>query len=193
MSDPTEVASTPDDLVDRAVRLMVRGSVDRRSAFHTPVLATVGSDGRAQARTVVLRGFDPVSRVVRIHTDVRAGKVAAVRRDPRIALVFYDAGARLQVRADATVSLHVGDAVAAEAWARSAPMARTIYAGPEGPGARLDGPQRAPAGGEGAFDRFCVLQGEIEALDVLSLRSSGHLRVRAAWAGGERSVDWLAP
>jgi pyridoxamine 5'-phosphate oxidase len=42
-----------------ALALLVRGVPDRRSPFHHPVVATIGTDGRPRLRTVVLRGFEP--------------------------------------------------------------------------------------------------------------------------------------
>ena len=49
---------TPTNLAAHALRLLARGAADRRAAFHTPTLSTVGLDGRPRARTVVMRGLD---------------------------------------------------------------------------------------------------------------------------------------
>lgn len=193
MSDPPDLAHTPDDLVDDALRLLGRGVADRRSAFHTPVLATVGLDGRPRARSVVLRGADIAARALRVHTDVRSEKVAEVRQDPRVSLVFYDAGARLQVRIEALASVHAGDEVAAAAWARSSAMARACYAGDPGPGAPLEAPPSDRPQGEGDYSLFGVLLCRFDVMDVLSLRATGHRRVLARFEGQGRILQWLAP
>lgn len=193
MNDPLVEPNTPDDIVDAALRLLSRGVADRRAAFHTPILATVGLDGRPRARTVVLRGFDVAARALRVHTDVRSDKVAEVREDPRVSFAFYDVGARLQVRVEARASVHIGDETAAAAWARSSPMARACYAGDEVPGALLLAPPAERPAGEGDFALFCVLLCRFESLDILSLRATGHRRVLARWEGQGRILQWLAP
>ena len=52
-----------------------RGVQDRRSAFHTPVLATQSPDG-PQARVLVLRAADAQARILTFHTDTRSAKLS---------------------------------------------------------------------------------------------------------------------
>ena len=53
--------------------LLARAVKDSTSPFHTPVLATVNKDA-PEARTVVLRHADPMSRQITCHTDWRSPK-----------------------------------------------------------------------------------------------------------------------
>lgn len=64
-----------DASLDHAWTMLVRGADDRRAAFHTPVRNTRHGDGAPDARTVVLRAADAVTRQLRIHTDLRCVKV----------------------------------------------------------------------------------------------------------------------
>ena len=57
-----------------AWQMIGRGVQDRRSAFHTPVLATQSADG-PQARVLVLRAFDLATRALTFHTDTRSAKL----------------------------------------------------------------------------------------------------------------------
>ena len=58
-------------LADIWMRL-VRGGADRRSAFHTPVVASVDADGLPQQRVMVLRKCIEAEAVMRFHTDLRS-------------------------------------------------------------------------------------------------------------------------
>ena len=192
---PQQPASRPDadDLAAHALRLLARGAADRRAAFHTPTLSTIGLDGRPRARTVVMRGLDVAERLIRLHSDVRSDKVAELRRDPRVALVFYDAAAKLQVRAEGIAVVHSGDDVAREAWGRSQPMARAIYAGAVAPGTPAAGPQPADAHADGGEANFAVIRCVFDRLDLLSLQAAGHRRLLLRWDGGNRTAQWLKP
>ncbi|MDW8443320.1 MAG: hypothetical protein RML45_02665 [Acetobacteraceae bacterium] len=67
--DPTLAA-----LLDDTWRGLVRAAADRRHPWRTPVLATVAADGAPNARTVVLRAVDPITRRLRLHTDRRSAE-----------------------------------------------------------------------------------------------------------------------
>ena len=69
--------------------------------FRLFTLATVGPDRYPHARTVVLRGFDPVERSVKFYTDCRSTKVRHIAGEPRVALLFYDPRSRLHLRVPA--------------------------------------------------------------------------------------------
>ena len=87
----------PATLTEAWARL-ARGVKDRRSGFHTPVLATIGPDGAPQARTLVLRAVDPQTRQLRFHTDWRSHKALAVAQNPRVAVHAYCVTAKIQLR-----------------------------------------------------------------------------------------------
>ncbi len=186
-------ATLPDTLA-WALALVARGVADRRHAFHTPVLATVGLDGAPQARTVVLRGLDPTTRQLRLHTDARAGKVAELDASPRASLLFYDAGAQLQLRLGGTATLHRDDAVADAAWAASRDFSRMCYAIQPAPGQPVALPPAAPLDSEAGRPHFCAVILHLSRLESLHLAASGHRRARFDWdATGTLSATWLVP
>ncbi len=185
-----------DATLAEALRLLARGVADRRHAFHTPSLASIGQDGAPQARTVVLRGFDAATRRLRFHTDARSAKVAEFVADPRAALHLYDASAQIQLRLAGSISLHAEDSVAEIAWASSRPMSRMIYALPSGagPGTPLDAPQPAPKDPEAGRPHFRVLVLSMARLEWLWLAAAGHQRACYDWdeTGASRAC-WLVP
>ncbi|WP_137124281.1 pyridoxamine 5'-phosphate oxidase family protein [Roseomonas sp. HF4] len=186
--------ATPEGALAQAFALLARGVADRRSPFHTPTLATRGTDGTPNLRTVVLRAFDPAARRLRIHTDRRSAKAAEVLTEPRVMLHGYDAGARVQLRLGAKATLHLDDAVADEAWTASRAMSRLTYATEHPPGAEVAAPPASPAEVGTARDNFAVLVLRMDSLDWLLLAHAGHRRARFAWdAAGRLAASWVAP
>ncbi len=182
-----------------AFRLLSRGVADRRSAFHTPTVATLGTDGRPRMRTVVLRAFDPAARTLRFHTDARSEKVADLLRDPRVCVHGYDVGGKVQIRLEGrAAAFAMGDLVDA-AWSGSQPMSRLGYGAQPAPGTESREPITVtfPAGpdeAEAGRVHFRVVVVTFDRLEWLWLDHRGHRRALFDWAGGEtpRAV-WLAP
>jgi hypothetical protein len=179
---------------DEAFRLLARGVADRRSPFHTPTLATLGTEGTPRARTLVLRGFEPALRVLRLHSDARSAKLAELAHQPRCCLHVYDAVAQIQVRLDATAAIHADDDRAEAAWAASRPFSRMCYAAPDAPGTPLAAPPPAPRDAEAGRANFAVIRLTFDRLEWLWLAAEGHRRARLTWKDGDAmEATWLAP
>ena len=171
--------------------LVSRGVKDRRSPFHTPSLATVDEAGRPDIRTLVLRGFEPVKMTLRFHTDRRAAKVAQLAGRPEVAVHFYDAARKLQLRcAGRAVVPPEPDGRTDAAWEATQSFSRECYRVEPPPGSRL-----AAGGGYAWPDRtdegrknFAVLLVELHRVEALYLAHQGH---RRATFGAERT--WLVP
>ncbi|MGG5808115.1 pyridoxamine 5'-phosphate oxidase family protein [Falsiroseomonas sp. CW058] len=182
----------PDALAE-AFRHLARGVTDRRHPFHTPTLATIGTDGAPRARTLVLRGFDAAARTLRLHTDLRSGKAAELAADPRCALHLYDAAGGVQIRLAGRATLHRDDAVADAAWAGSRVMSRAVYAVEPGPGTPIAAPLPAPSDAGAGRTRFAVITVRFDSLDWLELAATGHRRARFDWTTGAPEATWLVP
>lgn len=173
---------------------LIRAPRDRKSPMHAPVVVT----GDVDARVMVLRAFDGAAWRLRFHTDARAPKAQVITADPRIAVLFYDKDAKVQIRARGTGEIvRVGDEVDA-AWAASTNFARRCYLG-DGPGAASDLPTSGlPPEFEGiepddaqlvpARDNFALLRITVTAFDWLYLAHTGH--VRAQFLRSEGGQDW---
>lgn len=180
---------------EEAWRLLAQGAADRRSAFHTPVIATLGPDGRARLRTVVLRAVDRATGTLRFHTDRRSEKVAEIDRDNRIALHGYDPGSKIQIRIDGRAAVHMDDDIAKAAWTSSQRMSRVCYGTAPAPGTSIASggdftlPQNDAeiAAGE---DHFAVVVLTLSSLEWLFLDHAGHRRARFMADG---SGQWLSP
>ena len=176
-------------------RCLEKAASDRHSPMHTPVVATADAD----ARVMVLRGWDCQSRTLRFHTDARAPKVAVIESDPRIAVLAYDKEAKLQLRMRGKGRIEREGAIVDAAWRSADNFARRCYLG-EGPGAVSEEPTSGlPPEFEGvepsdvelipARANFAVLLIEVEAFDWFHLAHTGHRRALF----DEHGARWIAP
>lgn len=175
--------------------MMTRGVKDRRAAFHTPTVATLGADGQPTLRTMVLRACDKSARRLRFHTDIRSRKRDELRADNRIAVHVYDAKAKLQLRFSGRGQLHNKDSVTAEAWAASQPQSRKCYAQPIGSSHAINAPEIAADDlpPDSAYENFAVLLITVDELEWLYLAARGHRRIVFQWDGTTWQSQWLAP
>ncbi len=191
---------TLDNVLADCRNRFIRAPRDRKSPMHAPVVVT----GDVDARVMVLRAFDGENWALRFHTDARAPKAQVVDADSRLAVLFYDKGAKIQIRARGNGAILRGGPEVDTAWAASTNFARRCYLG-EGPGAVSDIPTSGlPAAFEGiepdddqlvpARENFALLKIALTSFDWLYLAHTGHVRAQFAksdtgkWAG-----QWVSP
>jgi hypothetical protein len=188
-----------DDVLRDCATRLIRAARDRKSPMHTPVIVT----GDIDARVMVLRAFDATQWRLRLHTDMRAPKVAAIAADPRVAALFYDKGAKVQLRVRGCARIESKGPLVDAAWAASTNFARRCYLGdapgassplptsglpPEFEGVEPDVAQLVPA-----RENFAVLLVDLTAIDWLYLAHTGHVRAQFAKAGESWQGRWAAP
>ncbi|WP_284124880.1 PNPOx family protein [Parerythrobacter aestuarii] len=174
---------------------LTRATNDRKSPMHTPVVATADAD----LRVMVLRAFDADSMTLRFHTDIRAPKAQLIGSGSPVGVLFYDKGAKIQVRTRGRGRIEQNGPVVDAAWAQNTNFARRCYLG-DGPGAASDtATSGLPSGLEGvqpsdeqvlpARENFAVLLVQVEHCDWLYLAHTGHMR--AQFDG--QDARWVAP
>lgn len=192
---------TLDDVIGDCRNRLIRAPRDRKAPMHAPVIVT----GDVDARVMVLRAFDSQAWTLRFHTDARAPKARVIAADPRIGVLFYDKGAKVQIRARGTGAILTEGAAVDAAWTASTNFARRCYLG-DGPGAASDGPTSGlPPEFEGvepdadqlipARANFALLKITLTALDWLYLAHTGHARAQFEREGAEGGWTgrWVAP
>ncbi|UYV14362.1 pyridoxamine 5'-phosphate oxidase family protein [Porphyrobacter sp. ULC335] len=186
---------TLEDVLTDCRNRLIRAPRDRKAPMHTPVIVT----GDVDARVMVLREFDSTAWRLRFHTDSRAPKAQVIDADPRVAVLFYDKGAKVQIRARGVGEILRDGEQVDRAWAASTNFARRCYLG-EGPGAGSDSPTSGlPPEFEGvepddaqlipARENFALLRITLTAFDWLYLAHTGHVRAQFARGDAERA-DW---
>lgn len=183
------------DLVGR----LARAAKDRKSPMHVPAVVTSDVD----ARGMVLREFDSERWTLRFHTDTRAPKAAAVAADPRMAVLFYDKAAKIQIRVRGTGAILPDAPITQSAWDNGSNFARRCYMG-DGPGTFSDTPTSGlPDDLEGvepsdeqlipARDNFAVLLVNLAEIDWLYLAHTGHVRAQFSQEDGDWKGRWVSP
>lgn len=215
MGRPTwETAGMTEERIQRATlsdqladvwRRLAAAAVNARDEWHLPVIASIGLDGRPEARTVVLRSVDPVARTLSFHTDRRSPKVREIERSGRLAWAFYERTTKTQVRASGVTTVHATDELADAAWARTTLSSRRCYLAPHAPTKTLeDWHPNLPDGlhaarpdaetSEEGRDNFALVRTRIDRLERLELHHDGHLRAAWDWGvDGAAQARWLAP
>lgn len=178
---------------------------NRDHGFRTPMVATSSSDFGPNLRTVVLRDAAREELRLRFHTDARSRKFAELLSDPRIAMVFYDAGENTQIRVQATTRVHHGDTHARALWDEVGLLSRRCYlqSGPPGlpwawptsglpPELERGPPSREES--ERGFVNFAVVECRVSRMDWLYLSFAGHRRASFAWdEAGQLQASWVVP
>jgi hypothetical protein len=181
----TELAAT----LDEVWRRLAHGVADACAPARHPALATVGRDGGAEVRTVVLRAADRATARLDVHSDGAAGKIDEIRAEPRVCLHVWDPAGNLQLRLRATAEIVTGAAVA-PLWAAVPTPARANYGGTPAPGTPIAAPDDHAARVDAA--RFAVVSCALREIETLHLGRDRHRRARfradTDWRG-----TWLAP
>ncbi|MEM9204765.1 MAG: pyridoxamine 5'-phosphate oxidase family protein [Pseudomonadota bacterium] len=203
MLDQQPLPSFYNDLDETGVeawRLLGRGVKDRRSGFHTMTVATVSADGLPDARTVVLRGVDHLARTLRFHTDSRSKKIEALKRQPTITAVLYDAKKKIQMRASGIATVHADTALHTEAWAATRSFSRECYRVTLAPGTPINDPEAVlfdPPGGDGeaGVEVFRPVTIQVAKLEWLYLAHQGHRRALYCYDANGNQTDgtWVVP
>ena len=157
------------------------------------VLAT-RAEGGVSARTLVLRSFEPEHRELILFSDARAPKIAEIRAEPNVCLVFFDPTEQIQLRAWGTARVETNTETAL-AWRRGlSPQAQKDYATKRPPGSAVetslpDLMQDMPD------ETFAVLAIRLSHVDGLKLGGTHHQRVLVDWRTGDGAptVNWLTP
>lgn len=139
--------------------------------FHTAVIATV-RDQEPEARIVVLRAADTVTRTLWFHTDRRSAKVASLSANARLSWVFWDAGENIQLRCTGTSCLDTPADLVAEHWEALHAGSRSLY--PD-------------------VDQFLPIRCTVDRFDWLRLDRAGHRRAKLHFEGDRWQGRWVEP
>lgn len=173
-----------------------RGTKDRRSGFHHPVVATVGLDGKPKSRIVILREATAASKMLRFNADVRTQKWSELNNQPAISLAFYDEAEKTQMRVEGIAVLHNNNAVAKLAWDNSQRMSRVGYGAQPGPGAAITSADafQLPDTDEDisfGFGNFGTIAIHVTSIEWLYLKVRGNRRVLFDLEAN--TAQWLVP
>ena len=185
------------------VRLL-NGAVKSRDPLHTPAVANLQEEGIA-IRTVVLRAANTINKELTFHTDVRSVKWNNLKKNAETTWHFYDANARVQIRASGTATLHHNDLLADIAWSKTNASSRKTYLSFNAPSTKsvvpssgllpeFDGENPSLEISEMGRKNFGVVVTKINWLEWLWLNSKGNMRAEFKYNKEEIiQANWLIP
>jgi pyridoxamine 5'-phosphate oxidase len=196
-----ETATAFDELWQLAWKSLQQGVSQGRSPFHQGVLATQGDRG-PEARYVVLRHANEENARVCFHTDNRSPKVQQIKDAPTLSWCFYGDG--LQLRLQGAAHLHQNNTTARDSWLEASVMSRRAYLATQAPGVVLSQPENEKSvtlgniamskdENEVSFTNFMLVEVQVLNMEVLLLKSSGHLRALFSISDNSHKAQWLAP
>ncbi|MGK9170646.1 pyridoxamine 5'-phosphate oxidase family protein [Inquilinus limosus] len=173
-----------------------RAAGARRRTLGRVGFATIDGRGAPALRTVILRAVDPAARRLEIHTDLRSVKVAEIRANPAAALLLYDPGEEVQVRAEGRAEMLPPGAALDAAWAATPGPVRAAYRMPGPPGTPIADPALPPPSTgwtEEGRENFAVIVLTVDRIDWVRLVPGADRRAAFDWTGGALQASWLIP
>ena len=183
---------------------LLNGSLRAKEPFHNPVVSNISGD-LPVSRTVVLRKVFTAEKKLFLHTDIRSQKWNDLQQNPNTSWLFYDAAARLQIRAGGKSTLHHDNEIANTAWQNTSVNSRKTYMGLISPSEKSDVPTNGlpasfkkasptPEESEAGRKNFAVVCTHVNWLEWLWLNSAGHRRASFNYNSNlEFDASWLIP
>lgn len=154
--------------------------------WRVAVLATMGGDGKPDARSIVLREVDAGERQLVFYTDARSPKVRQIAATPEGTLIFWSATLGWQLRMRVRLAVEDSGLAVSSRWARLQTSAGAAdYLAAAAPGSPLD----APLIDLGTRSHFAMITALAETVDWLELHPEGHRRALFGHGGPK----WLQP
>lgn len=151
------------------------------------VTLATSTNGRPDARILILRGVDRAKGMIEVHTDLFSSKINDLKANPNAVFLAWSPTRQLQLRLFADISVQSGSAVR-DLWEKVPETSRLGYGGTQ-PGSPIDSHKpRGPADSE----RFAVIQGHVNRVDALELGSPYHRRAIFEASDGFTG-RWVSP
>ncbi len=174
-------------LIHQACWQELAAAVQQRGhAFRLMGLATVDGDA-ADLRSVLLREVWADQRTLIFFTDARSPKVAQIQAHPAATLMVWSPALAWQLRLRVSLVVETDGLAVSSRWARlKMTPAALDYLSPLPPGA----PVAQPLPERATRAQFAVVTAQVQALDWLELKASGHRRAQFDAAG---NGVWITP
>ena len=188
---------SPEHLFNFCRDELILGVKKSKHPFHLCTFCSV-NDGKPFARTVVSRGMNQTLSQCRIHSDKRSQKNKHILTSPNVALVYYSAPQKLQVRFEGIAEVICNKEDEDYYFDTSSTHSQRCYAYPIPPGSDIEDKTKERLHPEILMDNFdqhrplarenfSAIKVNIHALDVLWLSKSEHIRIQ----GQRNENEWM--
>jgi len=192
------------EILNNIFQMIDHGAIDRRSPIHTPIIASIDSDGYPNQRIMVLREFDAKSQILRFHTDARSPKIQEITNNNAMSILAYDPHKRIQLKLYGEGQIIKEGNAVIEAWIQTDVMGRRCYLCEPGSGTMVSQPMsgisnalqsRRPTLEESETGRknFAVLLIKIHQIDWMHLNSQGNRAASFKKTDGGWNGHWIIP
>ncbi len=190
-------------LLQNCWRRLVNGAVVAKNAFHSPSIATMNGDF-PEIRTVILRKVLPEEKTLIFYTDYRSPKIEQIKANHKIAWLFYDEKARIQLRLKTIATIHHNNEVVLTRWNESRLESKTCYLVQPAPSTKTESPtdglaahfDRSHLTAESValgYENFAVITNVVTEIEWLFLAREGHRRAKFILDQDGVKKYWLIP
>ena len=182
-------------ILDNIWKHLIQSIDDLANPWRLPAIGTQGTNGPT-VRTMVLRSVDLQKRTLSVYTDIRSEKIPNFRKDPRIALLFYNDKTKQQVRAHGRSTIQHNNKTTELAWNKIELKNQYDYSAILPPGSKINPPsinQIDKINLTNAYLNFAIIECNITKIDWLQLSSNGHNRALFNWSGDTSIKNWATP
>ncbi len=151
--------------------------------FRYFTLATVGANGLARLRTVVLRQVSQDLKLT-IYTDNRTKKVAHIKANSQVSLLLYHPKNLLQLKIEGTAHLVFDEERLKKYWSGVQPSSRKDYITENSPGTEITNPDEVSYLEDTNY--FLMIDIVPEKIEYLKLKRPNHIRAKFV----KENEDW---
>ena len=180
---------------------LLEGVNKSSSPFHFANISTINFSGYPSSRTIVIREIDKKKYKIFFNTDVRSNKWKELKKNSQTTLHFYDNKLKTQLRFFGKTNLHYKNDIWKKAWDNTTLNSRECYASPYSPSTYINDPNKI----DEKFNKleksnlnkynknFGRIEINVEYIDWLYLKHSGHRRAKFTYDNDIIISKWLAP
>lgn len=177
---------------------LLYGSLFVENVYHTGVIGTQFNN-EVSLRTVVLRTVDPDKKEIIFYTDHRSPKIGHLSNYPQLSWLFYDPNEKVQIKLLGNVIIHHLDELSNVHWGKVGQKGRRAYQAIPAPSTSVSEPADGLAylnqnsHHEDGYQNFAVILTEVNYIEWLSLKDTGHRRAQFRLVDNNWQGQWLIP
>lgn len=168
---------------------LVNGSSKKEHPYRFFTIGTQNGN-TVRLRTVVLRKVFPNFKLL-FYTDKRSQKVADIKKQKKISILFYHPKKKLQLRMDGEANIISDTVKIEELWKNISAASRKDYTTLKAPGEHIKAPEHLEF--DASVNHFCPIEIEPQQIEFLRLGKPHHTRISYHLVENEWKGQFLVP
>lgn len=175
-----------EDLIDN----LHKGVSKKGHPFRYGVLGTITLTSEPSLRTIVLRHVSK-DMILRFYTDGRSNKIAEIKKNNRVNVLFYHQKQLLQVKVEGTATIISNKETLQKYWSGVQPNSRNDYSTYLTTGSPISNPDSVKYLDE--ENHFTIVEITPNRMEYLKLKRPNHLRIQFSKLDGIWNGQFLVP